>query len=127
MTQPGWADVRGTAVGLAVELRQRIEECARRRVGRKRRGDIVGEIAALRTFRASSTVTSSPIAIPVLSRRFGARMSTHPLPAGTSLVRIRQVPIVPLTGWSALAPHASSGSNGIVMSFAIGSKPRAGR
>jgi hypothetical protein len=34
--------------------------------------------------------------------RFGARVSAHPRPAGTSLVRIRQPPIVPLTGWSAL-------------------------
>src|SRR5271166_7194053 len=43
-------------VGLAVELRQRIEECARRRVGRERRGDIVGQIAALRTFRGQLDV-----------------------------------------------------------------------
>ena len=51
----------------------------------------------------------------MLSKRFAAIVSTHPLSASTSLVRIRQPPIVPLTGWSALAPHASSGSNGIVM------------
>src|SRR6185437_10012962 len=36
-------------------------------------------------------------------------------PAGMSLARIRQPPIVPLTGWPALAPHASSGSNGTMM------------
>jgi hypothetical protein len=38
-------------VGLAVELRQGIEECARLGAGRERRGDIVGKISALRTFR----------------------------------------------------------------------------
>jgi len=47
--------------------------------------------------------------------RFAARVSAHPRSAGTSLVRIRQPPIVPLTGWSAFAPHASSGSNGTMM------------
>jgi hypothetical protein len=50
----------------------------------------------------------------VVEPRHGTR-STHPLPAGTSLARIRQPSIVPPTGWSALAPQASSGSNGIVM------------
>jgi hypothetical protein len=51
----------------------------------------------------------------MVSSRFGARVSTQPRPAGMSLVRIRQPPIVPLAGWPALVPHASSGSNGIVM------------
>ena len=112
---PAGGRVDPAQVGLAVELRQRIEECARRRVGRE-----AAAISSARSPRcgpsgANSTVTSSPMAIPMLSRRFGARVSTHPLSAGTSLVRIRQLPIVPLTGWPALAPHASSGSNGNVM------------
>jgi alpha-1,2-mannosyltransferase len=38
-------------VGLAVELRERIPERGRGRIGRKRPGDVVGEIAALRAFR----------------------------------------------------------------------------
>jgi hypothetical protein len=41
--------------------------------------------------------------------------STHPLPHGESLARNRLPSIVPLTGWLALAPHVSSGSNGITM------------
>jgi hypothetical protein len=55
----------------------------------------------------------SPIAIPA-AQAFEARVSNHPLSVGTSLARIRQPPIVPPTGWLAFAPHASSGSNGIV-------------
>jgi hypothetical protein len=102
--RPAGGRVDPAKVGLAVELRQRIEECACSRVSRERRGDIV-----------SSTVTSSPIAIPMPISRFGARVSAHPRPVGTSLARNRQPPIVPLTGWSALAPHASSGSNGTMM------------
>jgi len=38
-------------VGLAVELRQRVEERGSVRVGLQRRGDVIGKIAALRTFR----------------------------------------------------------------------------
>jgi hypothetical protein len=102
--RPAGGRVDPAQVSLAVELRQRIEECARRRMGRERGPS-----------GASSTLTSSPIAIAMLASRFGARISTHPWPAGTSLVRIRQPPIVPLTGWSALAPHSSSGSNGTMM------------
>jgi hypothetical protein len=52
--------------------------------------------------------------MPAVSRPRQLAVIGH-LPAGTSLARIRQPPIMPLTGWSAFAPHASSGSNGIVM------------
>jgi hypothetical protein len=38
-------------VGPAVELRERVPERGRGRIGRKRGGDVVGEIAALRAFR----------------------------------------------------------------------------
>jgi hypothetical protein len=68
---------------LAGLRRQRVEECARGRVSSKRRGHVVGKIAALRAFGASSTVTSSPIATPVPT----LTGSTHPLPPGESLVR----------------------------------------
>ena len=43
--RPAGGRVDPAKVGLAVELRQRIEECGRRRVSRERRGNIVGEIA----------------------------------------------------------------------------------
>ena len=49
--RPARGRVDPAQVSLAVELRQRIEECARRRIGRERRGDIIGEITALRAFR----------------------------------------------------------------------------
>jgi hypothetical protein len=55
-----------------------------------------------------STVTSSPIATPMPSRRFGERVKIHPLPDGKSLARIRQPSIVPPTGWLALAPRAGT-------------------
>jgi hypothetical protein len=58
MPSPATTDIRPAArridpaeIGPAVELREGIEECARRRAGRERRGDIVGEITALRAFR----------------------------------------------------------------------------
>jgi hypothetical protein len=69
--RPAGGGINPAQVSLAVKLRQRIEERARRWVSRERRGDIT----ALRV-----------------------RGSTHRWPAGTSLVRIRQLPIVPLTG-----------------------------
>ena len=102
-------------IRLAIELRQRIEECGRRRVGLERRGDIVGQIAALRTFRGQFyghlIADRDAHAVQALWGQ-----GQRPPGAGRqSLARIRQPSIVPPTGWSALAPHASSGSNGIVM------------
>ena len=49
--RPAGGCINPAQISLAVNLRERIEECARRRVSRERRSDIVGEIAALRTFR----------------------------------------------------------------------------
>ena len=73
--RPAGGRVNPAQVSLAVKLRQRIEECARRRVSRERR-------ASARSPRcgpsgASSAVTSWPIAIPVLIRR---RKRCEPMP-----------------------------------------------
>ena len=74
-------EVDPAQVSLAVELRQRIEECAScRRVSREHDGDIVGEIPALRSFRGqldtdlSCANHQNPA---VLISRFGARVSIH--------------------------------------------------
>ena len=49
--RPASGRIYPAEVGLAVELRERVEECARRRASLERCGDVVGKIAALRTFR----------------------------------------------------------------------------
>ena len=96
--RPAGGRINPAQVSLAVKLCQRIEECARRRVSRERRGDIVREITALRTFGGQLDSHLIADRNPMLIRRFEARGSTHRRSAGTSLVRIRQPPIVPLTG-----------------------------
>jgi hypothetical protein len=48
---PAGCRVDPAEVGLAVELRQRVEERRSGRVGLQRRGDVIGKIAALRAFR----------------------------------------------------------------------------
>ena len=103
-------------VGLAVELRQGIEECPRppgwpRAPRRYRRQD--HRVAGLPAPAQRSRRRRSRRPCPAGASEPGSK--SNPLPDGKSLARIRQPSIVPPTGWLVLAPHASSGSNGIVM------------
>src|SRR5205823_9481449 len=49
--RPAGGRIDPAQIRLAVELRQRVEECRRSRVLGQRRSDVVGQIAALRTLR----------------------------------------------------------------------------
>jgi hypothetical protein len=109
---PGGADVRA-ALGPVdpaqmrppVELRQRIEERARGRAGRERRGDVVGEIIPQRALRRQLDGHVIADAVSVSRNHSGVTVSAHPPPARESLPRTNFPLIAPPTGWSALAPH----------------------
>ena len=49
--RPAGRPIDPAQVGLAVKLRQRVEERRGGRVGLERSGDVIGEVAALRAFR----------------------------------------------------------------------------
>ena len=56
--------------------------------------------------------TSRPATRPVSRIHAGPTVNVQPLPSGETVPRNRLPSIVPPTGCPALAPHASSGSNG---------------
>jgi DNA-binding transcriptional LysR family regulator len=61
---------------------------------------------------AGAVLLEQARATPASRSHMGVRLNAHPRPAGEIRPRTCRPLIVPPTGWSGLAPHTWSGSNG---------------